>query len=101
MRAGVRQQDTVGRFGGDEFIAICENVAGEAATTIAERIRSLIAQPFDGVPGALGVTASLGVAFARPDELVAPSGDEPLSIADHAMYRSKSTGKNPVTLAPR
>lgn len=99
LRRGVRANDSVGRFGGDEFVAICEDADETAAVAIAERIRVLVAEPFEGVPQGLAVTASLGVAVVRPDDDVLPSGDELLSIADDAMYRSKSTGKNLVTLS--
>lgn len=100
LRSSVRQHDVVGRFGGDEFVAICEDADADAATAIAERIRMLVAEPFDGVPPSLPVTASVGVAIVDPDA-DEPTGDELLSIADDAMYRSKSTGKNLVTVALR
>jgi diguanylate cyclase (GGDEF)-like protein/PAS domain S-box-containing protein len=101
LRTGVRQQDTVGRIGGDEFIAICEDADEEAATGIAERIRSLIDQPLDDLPDWLSVTASLGVTVLLPDEDSEPTSDELLNLADDAMYRSKSTGKNLVTVQRR
>lgn len=101
LRTGVRQHDTVGRIGGDEFVAICEDADGQAAAIIAERVRSLIDQPFEGVTAGLPLTASIGVAVVDPADEGEPSSDELLRIADDAMYRSKSTGKNLVTLATR
>jgi len=101
LRTGVRQQDTVGRIGGDEFVAICEDADEEAATGIAERIRALIDQPLQGVPDWLRLTASLGVTVMQPEEDSVPTSDELLSLADDAMYRSKSTGKNLVTVTRR
>lgn len=101
LKTGVRQQDVVGRFGGDEFVAICENADEEAAASIAERIRSVIDAPYDGLPDELRITASVGVVTVPGDGESEPSADELLNLADNAMYRSKSTGKNLVSVARR
>jgi diguanylate cyclase (GGDEF)-like protein/PAS domain S-box-containing protein len=90
LRAAVRPADTVGRFGGDEFVVLCEQVADDAeARAIAERLSSAFARPFPvgGDEHVLG--ASLGIA------LLDPEGDPEalLRDADSAMYRAKDRGR--------
>jgi len=88
----VRPGDTVARFGGDEFIVLCEGIADEAhALSIAERIGEVVATPFSLAEGEVFVSMSIGIAMAsgagaRPDTLV--------ENADAAMYRAKARGGN-------
>lgn len=96
IRAGVRTGDAVGRYGGDEFVVVCEDADREAAASIAHRIREAVAAPLDGIPDPLRVTASVGVAIYLPGDLVEPTNDELLSLADSAMYLAKSAGKDRV-----
>ena len=98
LRASVRREDVVGRYGGDEFIVVCENADETAATAIAERIRMALAEPLATplLPG--GLTASIGAAVhlpSDPPELVAL---DVFRVADRAMYRSKRGGKDRVTV---
>ena len=101
LRNGVRHVDSVGRWGGDEFIAVCSDADREAAETIAERITDSIRQPIDGVPANIPVTASIGVVMYVPHERPVPTGEELLSIADDAMYAAKGQGKNRVVFVTR
>jgi diguanylate cyclase (GGDEF)-like protein/PAS domain S-box-containing protein len=94
LRAAVRPSDTVGRFGGDEFVVLCEDVDDEAmARTIAARLADAFAQPFraGGDDHVLG--ASIGVALmdAGADAILDP--DALLRDADAAMYRAKEAGR--------
>jgi len=91
LREGLRAGDTVARFGGDEFVILCEELGSEGeAIRIAERIGEAFALPFelDGRPHHLSV--SVGVVFARGGEATAA---EVLRDADAAMYRAKGRGK--------
>jgi diguanylate cyclase (GGDEF)-like protein/PAS domain S-box-containing protein len=91
LRAALRAEDTVARFGGDEFVILCEDLAAEAdAIHIAERIADAFGVPIelDGRPHHLSV--SVGVVFARDGEA---SASEVLRDADAAMYRAKGRGK--------
>jgi len=91
LREGLRAGDTVARFGGDEFVILCEDLASEGeAIRIAERIGEAFALPFelDGRPHHLSV--SVGVVFARGG---AATATEVLRDADAAMYRAKGRGK--------
>jgi diguanylate cyclase (GGDEF)-like protein len=95
-----RETDTVGRFGGEEFVVICEQTDVEGAELLAARIRSeLSATTFVTPAGALKVTCSVGVA-TYPQ---AGSDWEGLFKAtDEALYASKRGGRDRVTIwSPR
>ncbi|HET9949534.1 MAG TPA: bifunctional diguanylate cyclase/phosphodiesterase, partial [Longimicrobiales bacterium] len=78
------------RFGGDEFVLLCEDVDSEAeALEIAERTLAVFDRPFTLAGAAHRVTASIGVAIAWGRE--AP--DAVLRDADSAMYRAKDRGR--------
>jgi diguanylate cyclase (GGDEF)-like protein/PAS domain S-box-containing protein len=91
LGAVLRPGDTVGRFGGDEFIVLCEDVADEAeARAIAGRIDAALAEPFEIDGQAVVLTASIGVALATSSH---DSADRLLRDADAAMYRAKERGR--------
>jgi len=90
-----RPFDFVGRWGGEEFVALIVNVGDERLRSIAERARSLI-EGSGLLRGrhAVRVTVSIGAAAARTDDTV----ESLVSRADGLMYRSKQLGRNRVTL---
>ena len=90
LRKAVRRGDLVARFGGDEFVVLCENVAGHAeAAVIAQRVIDCLIRPFDCAGKPMHVRTSIGIALAHgPDTTV----DELLRDADAAMYQAKADG---------
>jgi len=98
LSASVRQTDTVGRFGGDEFVVVCEDVADEAtALAVAARIIEDLRQPFPTQMGDRMLSASIGVATCAAGRSMAP--DALIREADRAMYRAKMDGKARVVSA--
>jgi diguanylate cyclase (GGDEF)-like protein/PAS domain S-box-containing protein len=88
-----RSTDTVARFGGDEFVVLCEDLKSEAAAiTAAQRILDAFLNPFTSRGRHIPVSVSVGVAVARPGSLL--SADTLLSNANVAMYRAKDLGRN-------
>ena len=88
LRRVVRTTDTLSRFGGDEFVILCEGMASQdAVMALAERAMMAIDEPFviNGEKFHIGV--SIGVAFVDDD---APSPEELLGDADYAMYLAKA-----------
>jgi diguanylate cyclase (GGDEF)-like protein/PAS domain S-box-containing protein len=109
LRAALRSCDLVGRWGGEEFLAILPDTDAEGAVIVAERIRHAVeADAFYDVPRfpsgtaaaehlRLQVTISLGVATTvRP---TSPKPDEVVRRADSALYEAKTTGRNRVACA--
>ncbi|MEK6577653.1 MAG: diguanylate cyclase [Bdellovibrionota bacterium] len=99
MRASCRGQDFAARYGGEEFIVICPETPAEGALILAERIRSTVEKtvfPLAKTQPLGKVTVSIGVASFPSD---ADNAERLLEIADQALYRSKSSGRNRVTLA--
>ena len=98
LRAVVRGSDTLARFGGDEFVVICEDIGADEAQGLAERIRLAVKQPMPGPAAAFAVTASVGIALHEPVDGSAVTAAEILKAADVAMYASKCAGKDHITL---
>ncbi len=99
LRAGVRAGDTVGRMGGDEFVAICQDADLEGAVSIADRILALTREPIVFEHATIRVSMSAGVSTFDPASDPRPTGADLLVRADVAMYRSKDTGKDRMTLS--
>jgi diguanylate cyclase (GGDEF)-like protein len=98
LRGVVRRHDDIARFGGDEFVVVCEDTDTEAAVLVAERIRAAIRRPLTGVPVEFPLTASIGVALHHANSASAATADSMIQHADAAMYESKKSGKDRNTL---
>jgi diguanylate cyclase (GGDEF)-like protein len=94
----VRGPDLVGRYGGEEFAVILRGEGIDAAVLVAERIRSLLSTLSVGTESqAHGpLTASIGIAELQVHR--AESLDELLKLADTALYRAKSGGRDAVVV---
>ncbi len=95
LRSVVRPQDMVARFGGDEFVVLCENVEPDDAKRLAERMSSSLTSPVDvgGEGGETTLTVSIGIALASIDDDEA-TPESLVGDADTAMYRAKEVGRN-------
>lgn len=98
LRMSIRSGDVVGRIGGDEFVAICSDADLESAASIAARILSAAREPLVIAGTSIAVSMSAGVATYLPGSHFRPTADQLLIRADGAMYRSKGTGKDRVSL---
>jgi diguanylate cyclase (GGDEF)-like protein len=87
----LRQVDTVGRLGGDEFIVLIDGDPYIAPELVAERILDVMRQPFqlDCVVAPIRITASVGGAIGMRGD-----ASQLLRDADIALYRAKSTGRD-------
>ncbi len=94
----LRGGDTLGRYGGEEFVVLLPETDGVQASLVAERIRSAVACTPVPLPGEerIDVTVSLGVATYPIDGLTV---QDVLSRADQAMYWAKKLGRNQVRTA--
>lgn len=98
LRESVRDCDTVGRFGGEEFAVLLPEATAKDARAVAERIRKTIAdrvRPDDVHPHV--VTASLGIADTEDNRV--RSASDLVDLADRAMYVAKRRGRNQVICA--
>jgi len=92
LLACVRSSDTVGRFGGDEFVVVLSEVShGEDAAISAEKLLVALSQPYNIDAHSLHVTASIGIAVYPDDGLDA---ETLLRNSDISMYQAKQTGRN-------
>jgi diguanylate cyclase (GGDEF)-like protein len=95
-RQAVRASDTLGRLGGDEFMAILPEATSAGAIQVAEKIVRVLADPYpiEGSEAMLG--ASVGIAHYPQD-----GGDSEAvqRAADAALYRAKDEGRNRVCAA--
>ena len=98
MLERMRPYDALGRYGGEEFLVVLPASNQEAATALAERMRSIISEtPVDTSEGLLPITMSLGVATSCRDHLLEAAAL--VRAADAALYQAKQAGRNRVAVA--
>jgi len=89
LEQAVRPSDTVGRFGGDEFLVVCEDISERQALRLGDRLRAAARVPVEAAGAVHQLSASVGFALA---EDVGLDPDELLRAADEAVYRAKQIG---------
>jgi diguanylate cyclase (GGDEF)-like protein/PAS domain S-box-containing protein len=90
----LRPTDVVGRWGGDEFLAIVGNVDQEVLSQLAERCVLLVKNTsIRSDERTISLSISVGAALAHPDE----TAEELIQRADKLMYRSKASGRDRAT----
>ena len=85
----IRDNDVVGRWGGEEFLILCPDTNLQGARTLAEHLRERIAQTHFGIDN-MTVTASFGVTDYRDGEMI----KDCIRRADQALYQAKHNGRN-------
>ena len=96
VRSVLREQDSVVRWGGEEFLMLLPDKGIEIATAVAERIKETIAaKPVRQGENELTITITLGVGECRENENI----DACIARADQALYRGKRAGKKRVEMA--
>jgi diguanylate cyclase (GGDEF)-like protein len=92
LSACMRERDTIARQGGDEFVAVLEDLAApEDSALVAEKIVEALAAPVHAAGELLRTSPSIGISLYPTD------GQDPdflLKFADIAMYRAKAAGRN-------
>jgi len=101
LRREFRGYDGIGRFGGEEFVAVLDGLTPTQATTLADRLRTAVSTMH--FPQDLAVTMSIGLAHHTPEE---HTSQEPratladlLARSDAALRRAKTTGRDRVHTA--
>jgi diguanylate cyclase (GGDEF)-like protein len=93
LQQAVREQDSVARWGGEEFLILMPNTTLEAASTVAERLRQQISSIEVPIRGQdIQISMTFGVSCHRMNESV----DALINRADVALYRGKIAGRNQV-----
>ncbi len=98
LKAGVRAYDSVGRLGGEEFIAVLPECDAKTGLSVATRLcRSLVETPTQY--GGATITHSISIGVAATDQFGSARGDELIRAADAALYRAKHAGRSRALLA--
>ncbi|MEE1865819.1 MULTISPECIES: GGDEF domain-containing protein [Pseudomonas] len=93
LQNAMREQDFIGRWGGEEFLGVLPDTDFGQAAQSAERLRLAIqALEIDSHGKKISVTLSIGITQYRADEALSNT----IARADHALYKGKSSGRNRV-----
>jgi diguanylate cyclase (GGDEF)-like protein len=95
-RGCIRASDTVGRLGGDEFLAILPGASHEGALAVAEKVRLALSEPYGLAECDALLSVSIGVSFFP---LHGNDSDALQRVADAALYEAKRAGKNRIRIA--
>jgi diguanylate cyclase (GGDEF)-like protein len=95
LETALRTEDSLGRWGGEEFLAVLPNTDAQGARVVAERLRAHAAKPRPGSTNPRdAITVTIGAASWQAGGM-----DDLIRRADHALYAGKSAGRNNVQLS--
>lgn len=99
LQNGLREQDIIARFGGEEFVAVLTNTTSQSAVEIAERIRQSCYDTQVIAPNKdiIQLSTSVGVTQYEPGEAI----ETALARVDECLYKAKEQGRNRVVLLQR
>jgi diguanylate cyclase (GGDEF)-like protein len=93
MLTSIRSEDAIGRFGGEEFLAVLSNCDAKQTIKLAERIRGRVSHPpIQTAETSVSVNLSIGVTTIFGEI----EAEEAIKQADTALYRAKQLGKDRV-----
>ncbi|NVJ91379.1 MAG: GGDEF domain-containing protein, partial [Methylocystaceae bacterium] len=96
LRQSVREGDAVGRYGGEEFVMVLNNITKETAFRVVDNIRSAFSQlKFEHNDNVFHCTFSAGISISSENETTLDLMED----ADQALYCSKQNGRNQVRFA--
>jgi two-component system cell cycle response regulator len=100
LTASVRGYDSVGRYGGEEFLIIAPGCDPKGLVVSAERLRGVIAEsPIASTAGPIPVTLSVGLVSVNAGDSEPVEHIALVQAADSALYRAKAAGRNRVEVA--
>lgn len=96
LRANIRETDTMGRWGGEEFLVILHDIDVDSLLKIGEKLLNLVRNSHLNLPDkrTLAATISIGGTLVRDNDTVESLVDR----ADHLMYQCKANGRNRITI---
>lgn len=96
LRTNIRETDTMGRWGGEEFLVILHDIDVDSLLKIGEKLLNLVRNSHLTLPDkrTLAATISIGGTLVRDNDIVESLVDR----ADHLMYQSKANGRNRITI---
>ncbi len=97
LKSALRQDDRLGRYGGEEFLIVVVGASSDAMRNTAERLRAIVAaSPFELGAARQTITASFGTSVSEAAKCTPPSL---VAAADRALYVAKNAGRNRVAEA--
>ncbi len=101
LRAGVRPNDLIGRFGGEEFLIVLNGCDAARLPERAEALRRAVSDSSISINAKdISFTVSIGAVAVDPLDATTPS-ETVLNLADAALYQAKKEGRNKVVIAQR
>lgn len=96
LRANIRETDTMGRWGGEEFLVVLRDIEVESLQNIGEKLLNLVRESHLVLPDKriLSATISIGGTVVRKTDTI----DSIVERADRLMYQSKASGRNRITI---
>ncbi len=93
IKSNIRKTDYAGRWGGEEFLIVCQNTRLHKASKLAEKLRKVVMEI--SLPNIDGITASFGVGEIVPGETI----NRLIKRVDDALYEAKENGRNQVKVS--
>ncbi|MEP7178185.1 MAG: PAS domain S-box protein [Pseudonocardiales bacterium] len=94
ISGAIRASDTVARFGGDEFVVVCDDASAQETEQTAQRVLTALRRPYSVESREINVTASVGIVIADQDS----TPESLIRDSDDAMYVAKSLGRDRIEL---